>query len=756
MSSANMKVGTRLGIGFGVVLLLLLAILIVAIVNMASMNNETQLIVKDRYVKVDLSNNVIENTLDNGRLMRNLALIDDKTKDAKSIEEISKNRSSNKEDLDKLDKILTLPKGREIFKKVTDASTALQPKYDHFLELIKVDKKTAIDYLLNEFVPTNNLLLSSIKELNAFQSELMNESAKQSEDAYGNSKLIMVSLGIIALLMGVGIAYWIVVNLMKQLGGEPDYAAHAVGKIAEGDLTIDLAIKPGDTTSLLYSLKTMQDSLRKIVAEIKNIVEDAAIRGNFSTKMDLNGKAGYTKELSDLLNSLSNVSETGLNDVTRVATALANGDLSQKITKDYPGVFGQTKNGVNSTVDALTKIVEEIKNIVEDAALRGSFSTKMNMSDKAGYTKTLAELLNQLSDVTDTGLRDVVRVAEALAAADLTQTITKDYPGLFGQTKDAVNTTVENLQKLVGEVRISVDTIGTASKEIATGNTDLSQRTEEQAANLEETAASMEELTSTVRQNAENANQANQLSVTASTVAEKGGTVVHEVVGTMSAINESSRKIVDIISVIDGIAFQTNILALNAAVEAARAGEQGRGFAVVAAEVRNLAQRSAAAAKEIKTLIDDSVTKVEVGTRLVDDAGKTMEEIVNAVKRVTDIMSEIRAASDEQSKGIEQVNQAITQMDEVTQQNAALVEEAAAAAESLEEEAQNLTRSVSVFKLKEGQQIRSIAPPAASHSVAKPATKHASAPTKKSAPTGKPKTQPKKPVAKDGEEWEEF
>jgi methyl-accepting chemotaxis protein len=224
----------------------------------------------------------------------------------------------------------------------------------------------------------------------------------------------------------------------------------------------------------------------------------------------------------------------------------------------------------------------------------------------------------------------------------------------------------------------------------------------------------------------------------------------------MSSINESSRKIVDIISVIDGIAFQTNILALNAAVEAARAGEQGRGFAVVAAEVRNLAQRSAAAAKEIKTLIGDSVDKVEVGTKLVDDAGKTMEEIVNAVKRVTDIMSEISAASAEQSQGIEQVNQAITQMDEVTQQNAALVEEAAAAAESLEEEAQNLTRSISVFKMDNSAQ-RAVAAPAATRAVAKPAARHAPAPAKKhAAPAGKPKALPNKPAKEGEEEWEEF
>ena len=236
--------------------------------------------------------------------------------------------------------------------------------------------------------------------------------------------------------------------------------------------------------------------------------------------------------------------------------------------------------------------------------------------------------------------------------------------------------------KMVGvlkDVHTSMSTVNDAAGEIAAGNLDLSKRTEEQAASLEETASSMEELTSTVKQNAENARQANRLALGASSVAVKGGKVVGNVVGTMSSINESSRKIVDIISVIDGIAFQTNILALNAAVEAARAGEQGRGFAVVATEVRNLAQRSAAAAKEIKTLIGDSVEKVGVGTKLVDDAGKTMEEIVASVKRVTDIMSEITSASEEQSQGIEQVNQAITHMDQVTQQNAGLVEEAAAA-----------------------------------------------------------------------------
>jgi len=294
---------------------------------------------------------------------------------------------------------------------------------------------------------------------------------------------------------------------------------------------------------------------------------------------------------------------------------------------------------------------------------------------------------------------EAVRVAQTVAGGDLTSHIAATTTNETGQLLTALQGMNDNLVKIVGDVRSGTDTIATASAEISNGNFDLSARTEEQASSLEETAASMEELTSTVRQNMENAQQANQLAQSASTVAVKGGAVVSQVVETMSAINASSNKIVDIIGVIDGIAFQTNILALNAAVEAARAGDQGRGFAVVATEVRSLAQRSAAAAKEVKKLIDDSVAQVDAGSRLVNEAGATMGDIVTSIQRVTDIMGEISMATREQSTGIDQINVAVSQMDQVTQQNAALVEEAAAAAASLQEQAASLAGLVSTFKL---------------------------------------------------------
>ncbi len=347
-------------------------------------------------------------------------------------------------------------------------------------------------------------------------------------------------------------------------------------------------------------------------------------------------------------------------------------------------------------------------------------------------------------------LDEAVRVADAVAAGDLTQQISATGNDEIGRLMRAMQHMNDSLTDTIRRVRTGTDAITVASSEIATGNADLSSRTESQASSLEETASSMEELTSTVKQNAENARQANQLVVSTAEIAAKGGSVVSEVVVTMESIKDSSRKIADIIGVIDGIAFQTNILALNAAVEAARAGEQGRGFAVVASEVRSLAQRSAGAAKEIKALIEDSVGKVDAGGKLVDEAGKTMDEIVTSVKRVTDIMSEIAAASHEQSAGIEQVNQAVGQMDEMTQQNAALVEEAAAAAESLREQAGQLAEACSVFRIEgHGGNPQPALPVLRDVVQLKPVTRKIEAPA--------PAARPKKVASGGGaDEWEEF
>ncbi len=442
---------------------------------------------------------------------------------------------------------------------------------------------------------------------------------------------------------------WSLNNLMDQVETAQVDMYYSLAYVTYGDFTRK-SYPEGLHGNFARALKQLNGVAKTLSITTTAITElmTAIAEGDFNKKVEANVEGEYKLAIDHAMQAMQTM-QTMLGDVGKVMGGVAQGDISQRVQAEGRGDFGKLKDDINLSLDAL-----------------GS-------------------------------LNDIALIASALSEGDLTQTISKDYPGTFGAVITGMNGTVENLRGLVGEIKDSTNNINTAAKEIASGNNDLSHRTEEQAASLEETAASMEELTSTVQMNAKNAQHANQLAVGATDIAGKGVAVVGQVVMTMEGINESSRKIVDIISVIDGIAFQTNILALNAAVEAARAGEQGRGFAVVAGEVRNLAQRAAAAAGEIKNLIGDSVEKVEDGTKLVAQAGKTMEEIVSAIRGVTAIMSEIRAASVEQTSGIEQVNQAIGQMDEVTQQNAALVEQAAAAAESLEEQAQNLSVTVGRF-----------------------------------------------------------
>lgn len=500
------------------------------------------------------------------------------------------------------------------------------------------------------------------------------------------------------------------------------------------------------------------------------------IQASYNPIMDMNGKpfkvVKYATDITEQVKAAAMLKQA-VDETLGVVSLAKDGDLSKRIGMEgKSGEIGQLCSGVNALIDSCSASIDMqakasavLKEAVDQTlevvslAKEGDLTQRVPMEGKSGEIGQLCSGVNTLMDNCSASLGDVGEVLEALANGDLTKKITNEYHGIFGELKDNANATVEKLVEIISSIRAGTDAIDTSSKEISSGNNDLSQRTEEQASSLEETASSMEELTSTVKQNADNAKQANQLAIGASDIAVKGGKVVGEVVTTMSSINDSSKKIVDIISVIDGIAFQTNILALNAAVEAARAGEQGRGFAVVATEVRTLAQRSAAAAKEIKELISDSVSKVEIGTQLVDQAGKTMDEIVMSVKRVTDIMAEISAASQEQSSGIEQVNQAVTQMDEVTQQNAALVEEAAAASESMQEQADGLMRSVAIFKLRQE--------PSASNSVTAQAERRGanravnverlpgSASTGKS---GMKKTATPKVSAKTGtdSEWEEF
>jgi len=526
-------------------------------------------------------------------------------------------------------------------------------------------------------------------------------------------------------------------GIIRQLGAEPLDVSNLAKNIAAGKLDNAIALKQNDSDSLLATMKNMQQQLleritadRKIANEtlriktaLDSISSNVMIADNQRTIIYMNPAVHNMLRLaeSDIRKSIPHFDPAkligssidsfhqnpahqqrlldGFNSTLRSEIAIA-GRTFYLVANPINNERGEKIGAVVEWKDRTAEvgIEQEIAKVV-DAAAQGDFSQRFDLEDKEGFFRELSISINQLMHTSETGLNEVVRILNALSRGDLTETITNDYVGTFGQLKDDSNSTVEKLKAIINRIKEAADGINTGTKEIASGNNDLSYRTEQQAASLQQTAASMEQLTSTVQNNAVNAHEANRLAADASDIASKGVDVVGQVVTTMNDINESSHKIGEIISVIDDIAFQTNILALNAAVEAARAGDQGRGFAVVAVEVRNLAQRAATAAGEIKDLITDSVGKVAGGSKLVAQAGQTMEEIVSSIRGVTEMMAEITTASAEQRSGIEQVNQAIAQMDNTTQQNAALVEQAAAAGESLEEQAQSLVETVSSFKV---------------------------------------------------------
>ncbi|WP_343653110.1 methyl-accepting chemotaxis protein [Herbaspirillum sp.] len=512
---ANLKLGARLGLGFGLVLALLAGITGLAIASLSTLHQGTRQIVEDRYPQVLLANDVLLRISENASAMRNLLLLDDHQKLIEEIARIDKGEAAIGEDLGKLQARLSSEQGRKSFAEILALRASYRQGQQRFLQLASTGATMdATELLMTSLRQDQDKYIARLKSYISVGTMMMERSGQEAADQYHGKTLIMLAIAALAVLLGGGFAWW---------------------------------------------------TTRSITRPVRHAVE--------------------------------------------VAQQVADGNLCSEI--------------------------------------------------RAGARDEIGQLLEALRQMNG------------------------------------------SLTRIVADVRGGAETIATASAEIAGGNLDLSARTEQQAGSLEETAAAMEELTSTVRQNAENAQQANQLASDASGVAARSGEVVQQVVSTMQGISEASRRIVDIIGVIDGIAFQTNILALNAAVEAARAGEQGRGFAVVASEVRSLAQRSATAAKEIKALIDDSVAQVDAGGRLVVQAGATMGEVVDSVRRVSHIVGEISMATQEQRAGIEQVNHAITHMDETTQQNAALVEQAAAAAQSLQDQSQRLRELVGVFRLQD-------------------------------------------------------
>ncbi len=524
-----------------------------------------------------------------------------------------------------------------------------------------------------------------------------------SSGAYLNSSLTYALRFTGVMTLAGGVLILLVIALNWLIGSRivvPLRSATGIAKAIAGG-RLDNVIPPpskDETGQLLSSMRDMQHQLHAVI-EAQNEMARQHDAGFISYRID---PAAFPGEYGVMVSETNTLVATHIGvkmDVIALAQRYAVGDLSQDMA-DLPGekrVITDTMAAIKRNLGAINTQIKQLAT----AAAAGDFSQRGDEARFEHDFQAMVRSLNAMMRNSDQNLGQISGLLRALADGDLTVNMQGQFQGVFAQMRDDASRSMAQLGAIVARIQQSAHSINVSAGEITTGNSDLSHRTEIQAANLEETAASMEELTSTVRQNAESARQANQLAIGAASVATRGGQVVDDVIVTMGHIEQASRRIADIISVIDGISFQTNILALNAAVEAARAGEQGRGFAVVAAEVRTLAQRSAGAAKEIKGLIDDSVSKVTEGSQLVQQAGTTMDEIVSSVQRVTSIIGEISAASQEQTVGIEQVNQTVIQMDETTQQNAALVEEAMAAARAMEDQALVLNQAVAVFRLQQ-------------------------------------------------------
>jgi methyl-accepting chemotaxis protein-1 (serine sensor receptor) len=558
------------------------------------------------------------------------------------------------------------------------------------------DAALAADVLASRLIPSHQAWFDALEANSTIRRA---EAERQVGDVLAQKQQAAWLIGLLALaafVLSAGIAWRVSLALQAQLGGEPADVRQLVTRIADGDFSTAIAVREGDRTSLVAAASRMQAELKRFAGALDALIRDHAA-GDTDRRIadrDFHGAYGeLAKGVNDLVSLHIGVSDHVLDVIGRYAV----GDFARDCDR-LPGQQRRITEAVDTVKANLGRMRDDVLRLAQ-AAAAGDFSARGDAASFDFAFREIVEALNSLMANAERGLDDVGQVLAALARGDLTRTMASDHVGAFATLRDDVQRTVTHLTAIVGGIHAASAAIDTAATEIASGNQDLSHRSEQQAANLEETAASLEELTTTVRQNADNVQQANALAAAARQVATQGGEVMSDVITTMDGINAASQRIGDIIGVIDGIAFQTNILALNAAVEAARAGEQGRGFAVVASEVRALAQRSAAAAKEIKQLIDDSGRQVGEGSALVVRAGDTMREIVASVQKVGDILAEISAATSEQSIGIAQVSTAVSQIDQNTQQNVALVEEATAVAHGLQEQAASLTRAVSVFRL---------------------------------------------------------
>ncbi|MGX1995780.1 methyl-accepting chemotaxis protein [Xanthomonas axonopodis pv. cassiae] len=693
----NLRIGQRLALGFLAIIVLMVILTVVGIQRVRSIDQQLTAINEVNSVKQRYAINFRGSVHDRAIALRDVVLMDDpadRHAAEQSIDKLAADYARAAQPLDDMIARSTDAKEKDILRQIKSIEQRTLPLIAQVRAFRDAaDKAQAEQHLLLQARPAFIAWLASINAFIDLQEAKNRQAARQAVATARGFAMLMVMSTVVALLLGAAIAFLLTRSVVLPLR----QSLRLAQRINDGDLrSQDAATGNDESGQLLRAMQQMQRRLQEVIWAQRSMAarHDA---GEISYRTDPQGFPGEYGDMVQDTNALVHAHVQTQLRMTQVMGSYAIGDLTQDI-EQYPG----EKSAITATMQQVKRNLQAINAQIQEltqAACAGDFALRGKAETFEHDFRLMVENLNTMMATSDTNLASFSGLLRAIADGDLTVRMSGNFHGVFASMRDDANSTVHRLTDIVTRIQTTSNSISFAAEDIASGNQQLAQRSEQQAASLEETAASMEELTSTVKQNAEHATRANQLARGAAAIASEGRDVVGQVIEQMSGIEASSRRIADIISVIDGIAFQTNILALNAAVEAARAGEQGRGFAVVASEVRTLSHRSSDAAKEIKRLIDDSVQRVADGSTLVHKAGTTMGEIVTSVQHVTDIMAHISAASQEQAGGIEQVNHTIAQMDETTQHNVRLVEAASTAAHALEQHSAQLTRAVEVFKV---------------------------------------------------------